>query len=150
MKILDLVPIVISIISILGTLFTYIKHDKKIKKQEALLNQYQINKIEVEKTERKKALVKALCYDEGQAGKKLRIYNAGIAKATNVRIEFVDGLSSDVVEMEQFPFRLLNPQDYTDIIFNIYSCSKTTITVQFIWDDDFQKDNTFEQDFTVR
>lgn len=146
----ELISICLSSVAVVGTLFTYIKHDKKIKTQEAKLNQYQISQIEEEVIEKKKALVKANIFDEGPAGKKLKIFNAGKAKATNIRLEFLDGINSGQVNMSHFPYRLLNPLDNTEVLFNKYSCVKPTITVKLTWDDDFQMNNEFEQDFTVK
>lgn len=145
----SIISLSISGLAIVGTLFTYFKHDKRIKSQESRLNQYQINKIEEEETDKKKAQIRGNSMDEGKNGKKLRIYNAGKAKATNIRIEFLDGIDPRTISMEQFPYKLLNPQDNTEIIFSKYSCPKPTITVKLIWDDEFQKNNEFEQVFTI-
>lgn len=50
--------LIISIIAIAGTLFTYCKHDRKIIAQEKLINDYQLEKIKKERIQKNKLSLK--------------------------------------------------------------------------------------------
>ena len=54
---MELVSLIISICSLLLSLITFIVYDKKIKKQNLILNQYQIQNIEEEKLKKKCAKI---------------------------------------------------------------------------------------------
>ena len=48
----------LSILAMLGSIITYFYHDRKIKKQEKKLNDYQLNKFKIEDIENNKAQIK--------------------------------------------------------------------------------------------
>ena len=50
--------LIISCLALGVSVFTYFKHDKKIKAQEQIINDYQINKIAKENEESKKASIR--------------------------------------------------------------------------------------------
>ena len=52
-------PFIISFSALAFSLYTYIIHDKKIKKQSSLINEFQIEKNQKEKEENKKAIIEA-------------------------------------------------------------------------------------------
>ena len=52
------IGLVISILAILFSLYTYFVHYKKIKEQTKLINDYQLQKIEIESIEEKKAKIR--------------------------------------------------------------------------------------------
>lgn len=55
MNIVQIIPIAISAFALLLSLFTYFKHDAKIKKQNALINQFQLEKFRKETDSEKKS-----------------------------------------------------------------------------------------------
>ena len=48
MGFINLMTLLFSAIALLGSLFTYLVHDKKLKKQQAILNELQIRKLQKE------------------------------------------------------------------------------------------------------
>lgn len=50
---------IIAVLSLLFTAFTYFKHDKKLKEQQTIINEYEISKMQKEIVEQKKADVLA-------------------------------------------------------------------------------------------
>ena len=48
MEFMNLMTLLFSAIALLGSLFTYLVHDKKLKKQQAILNELQIRKLQKE------------------------------------------------------------------------------------------------------
>ena len=65
---------VVSLGALIFSAYTYSKHDKKIKAQEQIINDYQINKIKKEDEDRKKASIRGNIVN--YRGKSiLKIYN---------------------------------------------------------------------------
>lgn len=77
------------------------------------------------------------------------MFNSAKSKALNVRLEFISETNGMYVTNNPFPYKLLNPQDSTEIIFLLTIEHPETIEIKFIWDDDFQKDNEFTQVLTL-
>lgn len=131
------------------SIFTYFKHDKKLKAQERVINEYQINKIKKEDEENKKAYIKGNTCTGNRGQTVLKIFNCGKAIARNIRVEGLDADSLIVIGKDLFPYELMNPQDNTELTIWITKDSPTTIKLKFIWDDDFKQDNEFEQVLTL-
>lgn len=141
--------LIISILALLASAFTYFKHDKKLKEQERKINEYQLKQIEKEDLESKKAAIRGNIV-KGLKGKRtLKVYNSGRAIARNIRIEGLDveGLFHRADEV--FPYELMNPQDYTEVNIMLFNNCAPTIMLKYIWDDESGKNNEFEQVLTL-
>ena len=141
--------LIISILALLASAFTYFKHDKKLKEQERKINEYQLKQIEQEDLESKKAAIRGNIV-KGLKGKRtLKVYNSGRAIARNIRIEGLDveGLFHRADEV--FPYELMNPQDYTEVNIMLFNNCAPTIKLKYIWDDESGKNNEFEQVLTL-
>ena len=141
--------LIISILALLASAFTYFKHDKKLNEQERKINEYQLKQIEKEDLESKKAAIRGNIV-KGLKGKRtLKVYNSGRAIARNIRIEGLDveGLFHRADEV--FPYELMNPQDYTEVNIMLFNNCAPTIKLKYIWDDESGKNNEFEQVLTL-
>lgn len=141
--------LIISILALLASAFTYFKHDKKLKEQERKINEYQLKQIEKEDLESKKAAIRGNIV-KGLKGKRtLKVYNSGRAIARDIRIEGLDveGLFHRADEV--FPYELMNPQDYTEVNIMLFNNCAPTIKLKYIWDDESGKNNEFEQVLTL-
>lgn len=141
--------LIISILALLASAFTYFKHDKKLKEQERKINEYQLKQIEKEDLESKKAAIRGNIV-KGLKGKRtLKVYNSGRAIARNIRVEGLDveGLFHRADEV--FPYELMNPQDYTEVNIMLFNNCAPTIKLKYIWDDESGKNNEFEQVLTL-
>lgn len=141
--------LIISILALLASAFTYFKHDKKLKEQERKINEYQLKQIEKEDLESKKAAIRGNIV-KGLKGKRtLKVYNSSRAIARNIRIEGLDveGLFHRADEV--FPYELMNPQDYTEVNIMLFNNCAPTIKLKYIWDDESGKNNEFEQVLTL-
>ena len=141
--------LIISILALVASAFTYFKHDKKLKEQERKINEYQLKQIEKEDLESKKAAIRGNIV-KGLKGKRtLKVYNSGRAIARNIRIEGLDveGLFHRADEV--FPYELMNPQDYTEVNIMLFNNCAPTIKLKYIWDDESGKNNEFEQVLTL-
>lgn len=140
---------VVSLGALIFSAYTYSKHDKKIKAQEQIINDYQINKIAKENEESKKASIRGNIIKGDRGKRTLKVYNCGKAAARNIRVEGLDIESLAVMRNDLFPYELMNPQDYTELIICIVKGSPSTIKLKYIWDDDFGQNNEFEQVLTL-
>ena len=145
---MELASLILSIIALLGSLATYIVHDRKIKKQEAKINEYQLARFKEEEEDSKKAQIcgNIIKYDKGK--RVLKVYNKGKSPAKNIRIEGIDeNMYFDGAEL--LPFGLLNPQEAFELTFNIYNISQRILKITILWDDLSQNDNTFTQQLSL-
>lgn len=141
--------LIISCLALGVSVFTYFKHDKKIKAQEQIINDYQINKIAKENEEIKKASIRGNIIKGDRGKRTLKVYNCGKATARDIRVEGLDMGSFVVMRNDLFPYELMNPQDYTEVIIWVMKGSPSTIKLKYIWNDDFGQNNEFEQVLTL-
>ena len=135
----------LSALGIIGGIYTYIRHDKKLKSQEVILNDLQIKQLEKEAANEKKAEMKANILHNHNGTARIRFVNAGKVDAQNVRIEI---LSSDK-EMEGIyhhssfgPYNVINPQSHREETMHLIDGYPDVICLKIIWDDKFQRDNS--------
>lgn len=146
---MELYSLIISVLALIASVFTYLRHDKKLKEQERRINEYQLKQIEKEDLESKKAAIRGNIVKGLKGGRTLKVYNSGRATARNIRIEGLDvnGLIHRADKL--FPYELMNPQDYTELTMHLtYGCP-STIKLKYIWDDEFGDNNEFEQVLTI-
>lgn len=161
MKWESLVSLILSSISVLGALYTYIVHNRKLNKQQEdinlqtkeinqqtkLINNFQLEKNEKEIEENKKAIIEAYAF-KGLKNWIIKIYNKGKAKATNIRLE-----SDDLKEEKGFilfhddllPYPSLIPQHSFEIHVLLTTGCINAPKIKLIWDDDYDKDRYLEQ-----
>lgn len=135
---------ILSLLATLGAIYTYINHDRRIKKQENLLNEYQLKRFKSEEIENQRALIKGNIIKGDKGRRTLLIFNAGKAIAYNIRLEVLSELDG-IINFEFEPYEMLNPQDKTDISFFLAMGHSQTIKVKYFWNDDFKEDNEFIQ-----
>lgn len=137
--------LLISLLALGTSVFTYFRHDRKLKKQEQKINNYQIAQMEAAAEENKKANI---CGDIRKSGNRyiLTVSNRGKAIARDIRIE---GLNSrHIIHSAEFllPYSLLNPTESFDItIDRIGGYYIDRLSLVYRWDDDYSNDRTKEQ-----
>lgn len=141
--------LLLSVLALIASVFTYFKHDKKLKEQERKINEYQLKQIEKEDIESKKATIRGNIIQGFNGKRTLKVYNSGRAAARNVRVEGLDvnGLIHRADEL--FPYELMNPQDYTEVTIHLVVGCPSTIKLKYIWDDEYDDNNEFEQVLTI-
>ena len=85
---MEIASLIVSIIALLGGLVGYILHDRKLKKQEAKLNDLQVTELETAQSNRKKADVRmqTVYFEKGKGI--LKLFNQGEADAYNIKWNF--------------------------------------------------------------
>lgn len=144
MDYLGIAGFILSIISLGFAAFIYFKHDKKIKSQELLINEYQLNTHKDAEIEKKKAIVKANIINRGKGSYRIKIFNSGQAVANNIRVELSleNGQSLDnalVITANPFPFAMLSPHDSAEISFMAFLGSPDSFYIKTMWDDQFEE-----------
>ena len=100
MDYISYISLAISVLASLGGIYTYFAHDKKLKKQQALLNELNIEKLKADNQESKKANVRVSLEEDpidqdailkyssldalSRRSGKLAVINLGKAAATNI------------------------------------------------------------------
>lgn len=141
---LGIAGFVISIVSLGFATFIYFKHDKRIKSQELLINEYQLNTHKDAEIEKKKAIVKANIINRGKGSYRIKIFNSGQAVAKNIRVEMSleNGQSLEdelAITANPFPFAMLSPHDSAEISFMAFIGSPDAFYIKTIWDDQFEE-----------
>jgi len=144
---MEITNFILSILAILGSVFVYFYHDKKIKGQEKRLNDYQLKKNEAESLENKKAQIKGNIV-KGKGVRTLIVFNAGKATAKNIRLEILSE-KDGIFDFQFDPFEMLNPQDRTETKFFLSEGHVSTLKIKYIWDDSFDQNNEFIQVLTI-
>lgn len=145
---MDIISIALSAFAIVLTITMYLKHDKRLKKQEEKLNAYQLKKIDEEESENKKALIKGNIVKGNKGSRVLKIFNSGKSVARNIRVEYLGDMEYIFPRDDHFPYELLNPQDGSEI-FLLLAEGASKLHVKFIWNDDSKNDNEFIQMLTL-
>ncbi len=132
------------------SVYTFFKHDKKLKDQEKRLNAIAIQKHEEEEILKRSADVKGNIIKEEKGRRVLRIYNKGQANARNIRLNILSETEGLILFRfdEKLPYELLTPYDKFDLIFFCTEGFVPTLKIQLIWDDDY-KDRFSEQVLSI-
>lgn len=148
---MEVASLIISILAILGTLYTYIRHDKKIKEQKSILNEYQIEKNQAEKNESKKALIKGNVLKLEKGKRTLKVFNEGKAVANNINLEILDDNIEEkgVLNFCFNTYEMMNSRDSTETSFLVCEGHTSTLKVKFTWKDEFQDNNEFIQVLSI-
>ena len=146
---MELYSLIISVLALIASVFTYLMHDKKLKEQERKINEYQLKQIEKEDLESKKAAIRGNIVEGLKGGRTLKVYNSGRAAARNIRVEGLRVDGSIYVNRDIFPYELMNPQDYAELTLHLTCGCPATIKLKYIWDDEYGNNNEFEQVLTI-
>lgn len=135
---------ILSVLAILGTVYTYLKHDKKIKAQEKLINDYQLKKIKEEEIQKKQAVVRASLITGNKGHRILRVYNNGKATARNVRL-IINEEPDYLYATNPFPFPMLNENENVDLNIHLHHGLPDDISFEILWNDEHRIDNSHTQ-----
>lgn len=136
---------IISALGIIGDLWGYFRHGRKLKSQERIINDMQIRQMRKTEDKECQAEIKAEFVKNSNGPYCVRFTNTGQADASNVRIEFLtpqEELKGVLRNKNWGPYDLINPQTNRE--------EKVLLTVEYpdvmhikvTWDDSFQKDRT--------
>lgn len=147
MTIVQIIPIAISAFALLLSLFTYFRHDAKIKKQNALINQFQLEKFRKETDSEKKAIIEANVINKEKGKRIIKVYNKGKATAKSVSVTFP---GEPNVMILGYPTSIdIRPQNSMEIYVHVYKGSPDTLQIDFEWQDNLKLDNKDSQTIQI-
>lgn len=139
---------VFAIGGIIGGLFMYFRHDRKIKQQEKLLNDLQIKQYKKEAEQDRQAKVECNVVSNKNSGTRIYFYNSGLADARNVRIDILNrnSLKGVIITGDWGPYDLITPRNgrREERIFLCDGHTKT-LNLRITWDDDFANNRSITQ-----
>lgn len=147
MTIVQIIPITISAFALLLSLFTYFRHDAKIKRQSALINQFQLEKFRKETDSEKKAIIEANVINREKRKRIIKVYNKGKAIAKNVAVTFP---GEPNVMISDYPASIdIRPQNSMEIYVHAFVGSPDTLQIDFEWQDNLKSDNKDSQTIQI-
>lgn len=137
---MEIASLIVSIIALLGGLVGYILHDRKLKKQEAKLNDLQVTELETAQSNRKKADVRmqTVYFEKGNGI--LKLFNQGEADAYNIKWDFQEDILTKIPKHGEYE-HLLPGQDI-GLPYVFLSRDDDTTNVTITWEDNFSKNNS--------
>lgn len=146
----NIISTILSIIAVAVSLYTYVIHDRKLKKQEHLLNMYQLKQFQDEEQANKKADIVGEISRMGGEQYSLKVQNRGKASAKKIRIEGFDMENYDIRNIAILPYNCLNAGEAFSLIFFRIRRIIPTMTITYIWDDDWGINRKKQQTIQLR
>lgn len=140
---MEIIVIALSTCALALSVFTYFNHDRKIKKQQKLINHYQIEKVEKEKIESLHAIIEAKTIRKREGLNGIVVYNNGrsTAKSLNVTIP-----ENELYKVTSNPNPIdLKPQHNIEINMILLNNFPDKVELKFEWEDDFKEKNIENQ-----
>lgn len=143
---MEYVSLIVSICALLIAAISFIRYDRKIKKQNLIINQYIIQEKEEKKRTNKCAKISCSIIKGSRGMRTLIILNTGLAPARNINVTDIRKYEGIVQTGGLvFPYALLNPGENIEIPFFVSISSPDTINVKSMWDDENKQNNVYEQ-----
>lgn len=134
--------LILSALGIIGGVFAYLRHDRKLKLQEKRLNNLQISQLQKAEAKELQADIKCNAY-RSKSNSIVRIVNEGPANASNVRVEILDQDKLDGLiffHQNWGPYDLINAANSVEERIALCEGHDEFIRLKIVWDDDFCKD----------
>ncbi len=144
---MEYISLFVSICSLAIPAISFFLYDRKIKKQNCLINQYQIQQIE----EKKCALNCAKIFGsiiKGKMGMRtLVITNKGLATAKNFHLFDIRDYNGifQTDKLSAYDRQELAPEGKIEVPFIISESAPDAIRIKCIWDDDHKTGNIYQQ-----
>ena len=143
---MEYISLIVSICALAISAISFIRYDRKIKKQNWLINQYQIQQIEEKKCAQNSAKISGSIIKGKMGMRTLVITNTGLAPARNINITDIRNIKGIIQTGGLcFPYMLLNPREQIEVTFLLAECAPSVINMKYSWDDDLKTGNIYQQ-----
>lgn len=144
-KQMDMSSIIVAVLALAFSCYTFFAHDRRLKKQDKLLNEYQLRLMARSEEESKKAVIRAKSVKYTNGRRTLFIYNTGTSKARNLKVDMLDN-DQVIASRPDLPqtYEELLPNASREILL-LLTDGDDEITLIYEWDDDFRKENKESQ-----
>lgn len=132
--------LILSGVSIVIAVISFIKSSKaqklqnKVNELDARIKEYELEKIEQEKTEAASSVIKARVIKNEKNNYRLKIYNAGNTTAYNISAKIPNGYNVMLLN-NKMPFEELEPQNGFEECLVIHMGSSPKFKVELNWQD---------------
>jgi len=133
---------ILAFIGILGSIWVYLVHDRKLKAQEKTLNNLQIKQLSKAEAKEKMADIRCNIF-RAKSKAHVRIINAGPSTAYNVRIEILNQEELEGLIFQHTiwgPYEMINVSDGKEEIIFLEMGYTEHLKLRITWDDEFAKD----------
>lgn len=151
-SIITIISLIASLIALGFSFYTYFAHDSILKRQEKIINEFQVRALEREESETKKAKIRGNIIDvHGKGNRELRIFNAGQITARNVKVEWLNCRDDDGVYVSEDFSDLgdLSPHNPWKVRLSLNCGHERKMHLRYTWADDYQENNVFEEDLQL-
>lgn len=146
---MEFFTIVLSVLAVCLSAYTMVHQKKKIQILERKIEEHETSSPESEWIKPLKAKVRAQPIRTNPGSYTIRIFNLGPSVARNVKIEFNPSSYNDLVDLDNFPYPYLKPQDSTEVYMNMHNGLPGTLGIKMQWDDENEFNNEHTQVITL-
>ncbi len=135
---------IIPVVGAIGGFWVYVRHDRKIKSQEEIINDLQIKQLSKVEDENKKAEIKCN-FIHSKGGGRIRFVNAGKSDARNVQVKILtpeEELGGILMYDDWGGYDLINPQSFREELIGLCIGSPDVIKMKVTWEDDYSQDRS--------
>ena len=142
---MEVASIVLAALAFLFSCYTFFVHDRRLKKQEKILNAYQLRSFVQEEKESKCAVIRTKAIKPKAGQRVLVVSNFGKAMAKHLKIEMLDN-EQVIATRPEMPvtYAELLPGASREIILML-SSGDDELTLEYQWEDSFSADNQEKQ-----
>lgn len=150
--VISIFSLIVALGALIFSFFTYFAHDRELKRQEKLINDFQISALAREEAEAKKAQIKGnIIGAPGKGNRELRIFNSGKVTARNVKVEWLNCRDDDGIypDKEFSDLGNLSPQNPRKVHLSLNCGHEPTMILRYSWSDDYSENNSYEEEIEV-
>lgn len=139
---MEITSLIIAILALLFSVFTFFFYERKLNKQNEKINEYQLKNYKAEEDSVRHAQICANPFYHKDFTTKVKIYNKGKGVAKNINFDFeedskVPDLQVCVLNLDTLlPFPLLNPQEGFEVVLRVYHENISVLMMKIEWDDE--------------
>lgn len=137
---MEIAALIISILTFLFAWRVYTKHDKRLKIQEARINEYQLRKIQEESESLTRAIIDADLFKGQKGARKLIISNKGKAVGRNIIVSIPETKGLHILGVPK-AFSL-NPGKSLEINMALSYDHPEHVEIKLEWEDDARSNNS--------
>lgn len=140
----SLISLGLSVLTIAASVYAFWRYDKRINKQNILINEFTIREQKEKEEEERKAAIEVSHIYNGRGSGDLYITNVGRADARDLRMDIDEHEDSGIFWSvgDLFPYRCLTPGPIIRIHYGLMSGYQKDPILIFNWNDDFGTDRT--------
>lgn len=144
---MEYISLIVSICALAISAISFIRYDRKIKKQNWLINQYQIQQIEEKKCAQNSAKISGSIIRGKMGMRTLVITNKGLATAKNFHLFDIRDYNGifQTDKLSAYDRQELAPEGKIEVPFIISESAPDAIRIKCIWDDDHKTGNIYQQ-----